>query len=801
MIEAGSLKSVVTSLEFFLSSWGPGNMLHIVKSLEGPEGPLEASRKALVALERLFPSAADHNATGTKRRATAISYAKLAWPFKEEKARKILNDIARCKATISLALTTNTANDTKIIKANVERLCEALDLETLKKVLKWLVTTDPSPNHNTACALHDSQTGTWITRSNECKDWKNGSARFLWFHGIPGAGKMIIFSYVVEDIKHYCKTIGNKDITHSYYYCYLGRSQDEVPHILRWVINQLCRKSQYVPKEELDCFRTGEEPSLVLLAASRKEIDIEISLTPISTNISLSNPHVDEDIQIYIANQLQDHHKLRTWPKSLADEISAALIKGAKGMFRWAACQIDILGRLHNVSDIRKALHELPETLDETYERILMKIPQKSAKLHINYGGSRFQELNVLAEVVVVDVEQLSFSPEQRLLDRNALFEICTCSITLTSEDKVSLAHYSVQEYLVSERIQLGPATSFQISKRGYYVLAAKICLIYVLDITYEGLCSSKDYFGMSRDQQMAYCYHEEGIFPLLSTAFTWDQYVNQHPQIWSEQGPDTAILDSLFIRLFNPKGLHYKKWLDRAELALVFASACGYNLVGTATAILESNPNLAISGDLLEADFDYTCYGLNVVRAGTRLDLLDVAIYFFKDKSVKLLLDWGANPNARSFLTMFKIIERLLGAGVNPSPGGLAITPLQVAALCNDSLIVKRLLDAGAHVNAVGDDEAVVAGLERRSTTKEDLLITESDLDRNICDIEGGYLSKTEISELICTRSSLRNYDTPLRIVENQLDRAVSHRRSRLLEMKKYLVENGGKALKIYPG
>lgn len=109
MVETGSLKSVVTSLEFLLSSWGPGNMLHIVKSLEGPEGPLEASRKALVALEKLFPPATDHNATGTKRRATSISYAKLAWPFKEEKGRKILNDIARYKATISLALTTDTA--------------------------------------------------------------------------------------------------------------------------------------------------------------------------------------------------------------------------------------------------------------------------------------------------------------------------------------------------------------------------------------------------------------------------------------------------------------------------------------------------------------------------------------------------------------------------------------------------------------------------------------------------------------------------------------------------------------------
>lgn len=67
--------------------------------------------------------------------------------------------------------------------------------------------------------------------------------------------------------------------------------------------------------------------------SSRKEIDIERYLTPISTSMSLSNPYVDEDIQIYIQNQLQDHHKLRTWPKPLSNEIGAALVNGAQGMY------------------------------------------------------------------------------------------------------------------------------------------------------------------------------------------------------------------------------------------------------------------------------------------------------------------------------------------------------------------------------------------------------------------------------------------------------------------------------------
>ena len=35
-------------------------------------------------------------------------------------------------------------------------------------------------------------------------------------------------------------------------------------------------------------------------------------------------------------------------------------------------------------------------------------------------------ENNALAEAVVVDVEQLSFSSEKRLFDKNDVFEICT---------------------------------------------------------------------------------------------------------------------------------------------------------------------------------------------------------------------------------------------------------------------------------------------------------------------------------------------------------------------------------------
>ena len=61
-----------------------------------------------------------------------------------------------------------------------------------------------------------------------------------------------------------------------------------------------------------------------------------------------------------------------------------------------------------------------------------------------------------------------------------------------------------------------------------------------------------------------------------------------------------------------------------------------------------------------------------------------------------------------------FNIIQSLLRAGVDPNPRGSALTPLQMAARGSYFSIVKLLLNAAAHVNNVGDDEAIVESIKR---------------------------------------------------------------------------------------
>jgi hypothetical protein len=60
-------------------------------------------------------------------------------------------------------------------------------------------------------------------------------------------------------------------------------------------------------------------------------LDIERALSPLGTELSLSNTYVDNDIRTYIRSRLLKA-KFRRWPKSLKDEAENALVKGAKGM-------------------------------------------------------------------------------------------------------------------------------------------------------------------------------------------------------------------------------------------------------------------------------------------------------------------------------------------------------------------------------------------------------------------------------------------------------------------------------------
>lgn len=247
------------------------------------------------------------------------------------------------------------------------------------EVYRWLQVTDPSPIHNRAWKQHEPETSKWMLRLPEWTKWLSGDARCLWIHGIPGAGKTILASFLVEQIKEHCKE--RKQSGHASYYCYFGRNQEEAAPFLRWVIAQLCRQAEVVPKLVYNLYKQGGQPSLaeLLLAleevlqsfditylildaadeskprqdllkvlrdlatdarfskihcliTSREYIDIEETLQPISCSIPMSNALIEDDIRKYVQAILVSSSKFQQWTTGLLDEVENAVVNGSKGM-------------------------------------------------------------------------------------------------------------------------------------------------------------------------------------------------------------------------------------------------------------------------------------------------------------------------------------------------------------------------------------------------------------------------------------------------------------------------------------
>lgn len=222
-----------------------------------------------------------------------------------------------------------------------------------------------------------------MLRSDEWKAWLAGQNRFLWIQGIPGAGKTILASRLIETIKEHCEQedLETEKCAYVYYYCYFGHNQDEATPFLKWTVDQLCREAECVPACLYKLYKHGGQPSIGdlldgleaivksfdcvyivldaldesmpkddllgilrdlatdprflkihVLATSRQYIEIERVMSEISVPVSMRNPLLDEDIRLFVRAQIRTNPKLKRWLAALQNEVLEALSTKAKGM-------------------------------------------------------------------------------------------------------------------------------------------------------------------------------------------------------------------------------------------------------------------------------------------------------------------------------------------------------------------------------------------------------------------------------------------------------------------------------------
>ncbi|KAI0289219.1 hypothetical protein BC826DRAFT_1187957 [Russula brevipes] len=307
----------------------------------------------------------------------------------------------------------------------------------------WLSPPDPSVNHNTACKSQHSGTCKWFIEGDTYKEWKkNGS--LLWIRGNPGAGKSVLCSAVIEDVK---KTQNTTPASIAYYYfdykdvskrdmCRDGSDQPSDAHLAKCfgtmveqpgqgpifvIIDALdeCPSTTGTPsarEEVLDFVEDlvgSKHPNLFICVTSRPEQDIRAVLNPLTSPSCRVSLHEEdgqsEDINSYIRSFVDTDRKMRRWREEDRELVITTLSERAGGMFRWVFCQLDTLRRCMP-SSIRKALEGLPTTLDDTYERMLQGIP-KEQKQHAHHlfqclvAASRPLRVEELAEIFAIEFD------------------------------------------------------------------------------------------------------------------------------------------------------------------------------------------------------------------------------------------------------------------------------------------------------------------------------------------------------------------------------------------------------------
>ena len=206
-------------------------------------------------------------------------------------------------------------------------------------------------------------------------------------------------------------------------------------------------------------------------------------------------------------------------------------------------------------SSIRKALDELPTTLDDTYERALQGVP-KEKRWHAHrlfqclVAAVRPLRAEELGEIFAIDFEQdvvcnvmVGWRPDN---PEEAVLSTCSTLITVI-EDKgsrtIQFCHFSVKEFLTSDRLrtsEVGSIRDYHIRLDSAHTLFARACLAVLLESDVD---------------------HRVETFPLaLYAAQNWVKHAKYEDVASRVQG--------LMEDLFNPKKPYLAAWISLHDVA-----------------------------------------------------------------------------------------------------------------------------------------------------------------------------------------------------------------------------------------
>ena len=246
---------------------------------------------------------------------------------------------------------------------------------------------------------------------------------------------------------------------------------------------------------------SGQYPLRVFIS-SRPEVDIRRRLGQFQ-EIAVPENAIENDIGVYIQMRILADPRLRRMSDKMKHYVEETLRTDSHGMsvpqrriapsyfasanlgrFRWVQCQLDAISRLRTDAAVKRALSQLPPSLEGSYVRILENIDPsdvKYAKRTLIWLAHAANPLSLaeLTQAVVLDPDFRCIDPDSMLNDPNDVLEICGSLITFNTASRTTrIAHHSVREFLTE---RLSETSEFSIPTASSHRLIAEVCISYLL--------------------------------------------------------------------------------------------------------------------------------------------------------------------------------------------------------------------------------------------------------------------------------------------------------------------------------
>lgn len=145
------------------------------------------------------------------------------------------------------------AKTSMAIRSGVDESNRRQDNQERQAILDWITPFDYAAQQHDFIRRREEGTGQWLLDSKVFQTWLNTDKQTLFCPGIPGAGKTIITSIVVEELT--TRFQDNKDIGIAYLYCNFRRKgEQKIDDLLMSLLKQLAESQLSLPETVKDLY-------------------------------------------------------------------------------------------------------------------------------------------------------------------------------------------------------------------------------------------------------------------------------------------------------------------------------------------------------------------------------------------------------------------------------------------------------------------------------------------------------------------------------------------------------------------